>query len=69
MANPAYITSLKLPITEKPQTVFSPEAEMIYTDIFNILNTFKIVLSHLIEEAPQDGKIYGRKNGEWVEIV
>lgn len=69
MASPIYLASLQLPLTEKPVMAFSAEQQLIYQDIFNLQNTFKIVLANFTEEAPTDGKQYARKNGEWVEVT
>lgn len=69
MANAIFLAKLKLPLTEKPQMAFSPETSGVYTDVFNLQNTFKIVLANFTEEAPNDGKQYARKNGEWVEVT
>jgi hypothetical protein len=33
------------------------------------LKQLQRILTLLIPEAPKDGKIYGRKDGEWVEII
>lgn len=67
MASPIYLTTLKLPLTEKPITAFSAENQATYTDIFNLQNTIKIVMQNFTEEAPEDGEEYVRKDGEWVQ--
>lgn len=66
MASPIYLASLQLPLTEKPVMAFSAEQQLIYQDIFNLQNTFKIVLANFTEEAPDDGAAYVRQNKEWV---
>lgn len=66
MASPIYLASLQLPLTEKPVMAFSAERQLIYQDIFNLQNTFKIVLANFTEEAPDDGNSYVRQNKEWV---
>jgi len=33
------------------------------------LKQLQRILVLLIPEAPKDGKVYGRKDGEWVEII
>lgn len=66
MANPIYLATLKLPLTEKPITEWSAENQKTYMDIFNLQNTFRLVISNFVEEAPQDGQKYVRKDGEWV---
>jgi hypothetical protein len=33
------------------------------------LKQLQRILNMLIPEAPRDGKTYGRKDGEWVEII
>lgn len=66
MASPIYLASLQLPLTEKPVMAFSAEQQLIYQDIFNLQNTFKIVLANFTEEAPDDGNSYVRQNKEWV---
>lgn len=37
--------------------------------IFEVSFILKSIGVQAVEEAPKDGKVYGRKDGEWVEIV
>ncbi|MGZ7274504.1 hypothetical protein ACXWPL_09730, partial [Streptococcus pyogenes] len=37
--------------------------------IFEVSFILKSIGVQVVEEAPKDGKVYGRKDGEWVEIV
>lgn len=62
------------PITLKPITP-AKNAET-YDDIFNLLNTLRSVFNDLdkafdktLEEAPTDGKLYGRQNKQWIEVT
>lgn len=66
MANPAFIASFKVPMTEKPTIDYNAQNLKLYTDIFNIQNTVRLLLVNFVEEAPEDGSIYGRQNGQWV---
>ena len=66
MANPAFVANFKVPMTEKPSIDFTPQSTKLYFDIFNIQNTIRLLLVNFVEEAPSDGNIYGRKDGQWV---
>lgn len=69
MANPIYVAKIKFPLTEKPSMMFSAERASIYQDIFNLQNTARLIITHFVEEAPNDGKRYVRQDGKWVELV
>lgn len=66
MANPIILAQYKFPLTEKPTML--PEPVSTYTDIFNLQNTCRLIISIMVEEAPVDGKQYVRQNGAWVEL-
>lgn len=67
MATPAYLLNYKFPLTEKPVTL--PTSKETYQDVFNLQNCIRLIVTNFTEEAPQDGKLYGRRNGVWEEIV
>lgn len=69
MANPLYLASLAIPMTEKPSTAWEPMFYKTYEDIFRIQNTVRMILTDFVEDAPADGKRYVRQNNQWVEIV
>lgn len=63
-----------IPLTAVPLT--SPSDSLTYRDIFNLINTIKIILNYLtgeidlmagIPDVPQGGLTYLRKFGAWVE--
>lgn len=66
MADPIYLAKLKIPMTEKPETAWTPNMQATYNDIFNLQNTIRIILQNFVEEAPVDGVKYVRQNGKWV---
>lgn len=65
MANPIYLATLKIPMTEKPETPWDPNWMATYKDVFNLQNTIRIILQNFVEEAPKDGTKYVRKDGKW----
>lgn len=74
MANPQFSSQVVYPITEKPQT--DPKEVAVYRDLFNVFNSFRILFGQLDQEfakklndAPSDGKTYGRQDGDWVEVT
>jgi ribosomal protein L2 len=66
MANREALAEIKFPLMEKPTTPANQKE--IYSDIFEIQNVLRLMLIHLVEEAPMDGKKYARQDGTWVEI-
>lgn len=68
MANPSFVSSTKLPMTQKPTMTSEGDARATYEDIFNLQNTIRILLRFLVEEAPTGGDGYIREDGSWVPI-
>ena len=71
----AEFKSLKYFLTKLPTTPAHIYRE-VYTDLFALFNSFRKLLSDLDEalldyltDAPEDGKTYGRKDGEWTEVT
>lgn len=68
MANPQFTNAAEIPINEKPQCNFAQYKE-IYLDTLDIFNTLRLILREFVEDAPADGKTYGRKDQSWVEVT
>lgn len=71
----AEFKTLKYFLTKLPTTPAHIYRE-VYTDLFALFNSFRKLLSDLDEalldyltDAPEDGKTYGRKDGEWTEVT
>ena len=71
----AEFKSLKYFLTKLPTTPAHIYKE-VYADLFALFNSFRKLLSDLDEalldyltDAPEDGKTYGRKDGEWTEVT
>ena len=71
----AEFKTLKYFLTKLPTTPAHIYRE-VYTDLFALFNSFRKLLSDLDEalldyltDAPEDGKTYGRKDGEWAEVT
>jgi len=75
------LSDVNYPLTLKPS--IEPTDLRLYTDIFSLQNTIRIMMQVLdsnfisledeivvrLLDAPEDGKLYGRKDGAWVEIT
>lgn len=68
MANPTFLSTIKIPLTQKPLLLSSADNKLLYTDIFNIQNTIRILMRVFVEDAPADGMTYGRKDNEWIIV-
>lgn len=68
MANPQFTNAAKIPINEKPRCSFAQYKD-IYLDTLDIFNTLRLILREFVEDAPADGKTYGRKDQSWVEVT
>lgn len=73
MANPQFFSTYTYPITLKPLT--AADLKFTYQDIFNLQNSFRILIKQIdtrfadtVEEAPEDGETYGRKDKTWVVL-
>lgn len=71
----AEFKTLKYFLTKLPTTPAHIYRE-VYTDLFALFNSFRKLLSDLddalldyLTDAPEDGKTYGRKDGEWTEVT
>lgn len=74
MPSSQFFSEYRYPITLKPIT--HPQYKETHTDIFNLQNSFRILVHQLddtfaetVPEAPEDGKLYGRKDKTWEEIT
>lgn len=70
----AFSSDKKYPITLKPLT--APDIKSTFQDVFNLQNALRLLLHDLdaelakyVQEAPADGKLYGRKNKTWSEVT
>ena len=70
---PALLSDIRFPLTKLPTTTARHDGT--YDDLFRMFNSFRQLvndidnaLTEYVVEAPEDGKMYVRKDGDWEEF-